>query len=469
LNGSGIRGNAVLLSANASDDIAVAGVKFYINGVLFGSEDTSSPYQATFDSTSRTDGSYSIVAAARDTSSNYATSTAATVTIDNTAPVVSDIRTTPSANGVVIRWTTNEPASSQIAYGLSSSYGTLSAEQDSSARVTSHAVSLSGLVSCSTYHFTASSTDAVLNSGVDGDNAFTTRGCAGDANVRSQISHVISRSTGGSASLVGTETLSLAVPVSYGGADAQFQIKELEKTTALDGIGAPAASKAAVGQVFDLHALTATDTAQSTFGAALTITLSYSAADIVGLVESSLKMYRNDDGVWTQLSNCTVDTVLKTVTCDTDHFSTFAIFGDAQASAPATVQAEAARKVGGNVRSRVNNLVAQGKVNDAQALMRQWPSLFASAAATSTSTPRDLEFGMTGSDVLALQRVLISQNAGPAAQTLAKKIISGYYGVYTRAAVVEYQTKAGILPASGKCGPRTRAYLKAHVQTGLWW
>ncbi len=326
--GATIHGSSVSLAATASDDSAVAGVKFYIDGVLIGSEDTVSAYTGTLDSTAKSDGSHSIVAVARDTSNNYATSTAATVIIDNTAPIISSISATASSGGATINWTTNESASSQVLYGLTSAYGSRSTETDTSPRVTSHGVTLTGLVSCATYHYTASSTDAVTNSSSDGDNTFTTRGCAGNANVHSQNSHSINHSSGGSASLVGAgATLSLSIPASFGSDDAEFQIKELDKTTALDAIGAPSASVTAAGQVFDLHALTTIDTAQSSFSASLAVTLNYTAGDISGLDESTLKIYRNDSGVWTQLSNCSVNTGAKTVTCDTDHFSTFAIFG----------------------------------------------------------------------------------------------------------------------------------------------
>ncbi len=84
--GSTISGSAVSLSATASDDISIAGVKFYIDGTLIGSEDTTSAYTSILDTTPFDEGSHSIVAVARDTSNNFATSTTATVTIQNIIP-----------------------------------------------------------------------------------------------------------------------------------------------------------------------------------------------------------------------------------------------------------------------------------------------------------------------------------------------------------------------------------------------
>ena len=70
----------------------------------------------------------------------------------------------------------------------------------------------------------------------------------------------------------------------------------------------------------------------------------------------------------------------------------------------------------------------------------------------------NLYFGIRGSDVKILQEYLIAQNTGPAARALSKIGATSYFGVRTRAALAEFQAKVGI-PAWGKFGPITRAYL----------
>src|SRR6185369_16876362 len=67
----------------------------------------------------------------------------------------------------------------------------------------------------------------------------------------------------------------------------------------------------------------------TSFTHSLTVTFTYGSSDVSGLDESTLAIYRNDSGTWTKLSNCTVDTTAKTITCTTDNFSTFSIFGAA--------------------------------------------------------------------------------------------------------------------------------------------
>ena len=55
------------ISANAVDDIAVAGVQFKLDGVALGSEDTSAPYSVSWNTTTATNGAHVLTAVARDT------------------------------------------------------------------------------------------------------------------------------------------------------------------------------------------------------------------------------------------------------------------------------------------------------------------------------------------------------------------------------------------------------------------
>jgi len=70
------------LWAVASDNIAVAGVQFLVDGSSLGAEVTSAPYSMTWDSTSVANGSHTIAARARDTSGLTTTSTI-NITVDN--------------------------------------------------------------------------------------------------------------------------------------------------------------------------------------------------------------------------------------------------------------------------------------------------------------------------------------------------------------------------------------------------
>src|SRR6266508_1289648 len=75
----------VLLSASASDNVAVDRVEFRVNSTLIGTDYTA-PYSVSWNSASRADGSATITARAVDTASNVTNSASRTVTIDNTPP-----------------------------------------------------------------------------------------------------------------------------------------------------------------------------------------------------------------------------------------------------------------------------------------------------------------------------------------------------------------------------------------------
>jgi glucose/arabinose dehydrogenase len=75
---SGLTG-MLTLSATASDNVAVAGVEFQIDGATVGGEDTSAPYQVTVDSSIYASGQHVVRARARDAAGNRSPWSSATV------------------------------------------------------------------------------------------------------------------------------------------------------------------------------------------------------------------------------------------------------------------------------------------------------------------------------------------------------------------------------------------------------
>jgi hypothetical protein len=71
----------------------------------------------------------------------------------------------------------------------------------------------------------------------------------------------------------------------------------------------------------------------------------------------------------------------------------------------------------------------------------------------------DLQVGMSGNGVRALQQSLISKMTGPAARALAKNGATGYFGQLTKSALIEFQKSVGIVPADGYYGSETRVAL----------
>ena len=108
--------SSVTISAEASDNTGIAGVWFKLDGSNLGSEDTTSPYSITWDTTVTSNGSHSLVAIARDAYNNYTTSQTVNVIVNNasappssdtTAPaVITNLSTSSSTqNSVIISWT----------------------------------------------------------------------------------------------------------------------------------------------------------------------------------------------------------------------------------------------------------------------------------------------------------------------------------------------------------------------------
>ena len=121
---------------------------------------------------------YHFKVSSKDAANNTGESTDQTFTTsaapDVTPPTISNINVTPTHNSVQITWDTNENASSFVNYGTTISYGTTTPEIDTSPRVTSHTVDISGLSPSTTYHFRLNSNDASSNLGQSGDQTFTT-------------------------------------------------------------------------------------------------------------------------------------------------------------------------------------------------------------------------------------------------------------------------------------------------------
>ena len=73
----------VTVAASATDNIAVVGVQFKLNGVNLGAEVTTAPYYVSWNTTTVSDGPKTITAVARDAANNTTTSSPITATVAN--------------------------------------------------------------------------------------------------------------------------------------------------------------------------------------------------------------------------------------------------------------------------------------------------------------------------------------------------------------------------------------------------
>lgn len=73
----------ISVTANAADNVGVAGVQFKLDGANLGAEDTTSAYLVSWNTTGASNGAHTLSAVARDAAGNTATATTINVTVDN--------------------------------------------------------------------------------------------------------------------------------------------------------------------------------------------------------------------------------------------------------------------------------------------------------------------------------------------------------------------------------------------------
>jgi len=102
-------------------------------------------------------------------------------TVDTSSPAISNVSAgSLSSSGATITWSTDESATSQVEYGLTTSYGTTYPSSDSTADTTSHSVTLSSLSANTLYHYRVISTDSSNNTATSTDATFTTSTAGSD-------------------------------------------------------------------------------------------------------------------------------------------------------------------------------------------------------------------------------------------------------------------------------------------------
>jgi len=273
-----------------------------------------------------------------ETGNSYAgiaDSTTWNFTTDEAPPTISATTSaSTTSTGTTLTWTTDNAASSQVEYGLTSALASSQSttETDTSPRVTSHSVDLSSLVACTTYYYQVKSTRATSTQATDTVGNFTTTGCSADATIVTSSTiddGSITIAAGGTLELVDANSIGveLTVPVGFHDTDSYFQINQIDDDTVLASTAAPSGFTAVDDFIYEFRALSGVGTAVTTFDEDITITMTYADADISSLTESSLQIFSSDGTAWTGLTGCVVDATTNTVTCDTDHFSSYGLFG----------------------------------------------------------------------------------------------------------------------------------------------
>jgi chitodextrinase len=177
LTATAVSSSQIDLSWSAStDNVGVTGYKVYRGGSQIATT-TSTTYSDTGLTPSTT---YTYTVTAYDAAGNTSTqSSPASATTqappppDTTPPILSNVAASNiTFNSAIISWTTDEPADSEVEYGLTTSYGNQTPLDTT--LVASHSVTLTSLTASTLYHYRVKSKDAAGNPAVSGDFTFTT-------------------------------------------------------------------------------------------------------------------------------------------------------------------------------------------------------------------------------------------------------------------------------------------------------
>ncbi|MBE2225429.1 MAG: DUF4082 domain-containing protein, partial [Anaerolineae bacterium] len=199
---SAVVSGTVTIRANASDNVAVAGVQFQVDGVNVGAEDTIAPYSINWNSLTVANGTHQLTAIARDAVGNTATASAIPVTVNNIPDTVSPtVISISPVNGQA-----NVPVNSSISVSFSEAMdsatinGTTVQLRDSNNNLVSAAVSYN--VSAKTATLTPSSALATATT-----YSIVVRGGAADPRVKDLAGNALSADF--------TSSFSTAVPSPY--------------------------------------------------------------------------------------------------------------------------------------------------------------------------------------------------------------------------------------------------------------
>jgi len=395
---------------------------------------------------------------------------------------ISNVSISPIAStAATITWTSDEPASSKVDFGIDSSYGTSTPETDTSPRVTSHSVTLSSLLPCTFYHYRVRSRDVAATQVIGSDNTFLTAGCSASAAVSTTTVLDITGS-GGTLNARDTNNLGLVltVPSSFSSSTSQasFQSKQLNASTFLGTITAPSGLKLVGSYLFNLEALSDATTSLHSFDHPLTVSITYTDSDVANFDTNTLTIKRYDGVSWNDLSNCSTDLTAKTVTCSTDRFSDFGLFG--AFTPPAASNSAALTSFGGGggggtaglPKSPFQILCWSGicyqvtPATTTAATQTTVPTASTSTLSLKNVFTRTLYLGMSGNDVKQLQ-IFLNLHGFTVAKTGpgSRGHETMFYGRATQAAVSTFQaTYAKIILApngftrpTGTFGVATRA------------
>ncbi len=373
-------------------------------------------------------------------------------TLNHSIPVVAPANIISVSSGSVtntgatISWTTDKDATSQVEYGLDTTYGSRSTFQ--SGLVTSHSVSLAGLSSGTTYHYRVKSVDEAGNITFSEDYTFTTSGTSsgvvaphvtptpiGEAvtpvvDVNGADSQVIFEINEGNPDIVEDVVIERDGQVIYEGTSQTFT-----DTNLVNGhdyhytVFARGGGGSSSGRV-NITIAPQAGVRQVQFNESGTLASSTPAFHFV-------KTWQKGD------KDIEIEHLQEILVADKDSYPEKYVTGYFGSLTQAALKRFQAKH--GLSQTGIVDVVTQAKLNTV------------SHSETKLNVPHDyvvfstdLKRGDQGEAVKDLQQYLIHEGS------YVEALVSGYFGNYTHNAVKKFQTKYGVTPVSGFVGYKTR-------------
>jgi hypothetical protein len=117
-NGSRPTGS-VAVSATATDNVAVSGVQFLLDGVALNAEDTAAPYTTTWNTSPVASGSHQLSARVRDAAGNGAVADPVSVSVDNSDTILPAVALTTPATATTVTGVVSISATASDNIGVS--------------------------------------------------------------------------------------------------------------------------------------------------------------------------------------------------------------------------------------------------------------------------------------------------------------------------------------------------------------
>lgn len=451
---------------------------------------------------------YSVQVRATNAAGNGAYSEETTAAPDEGAdPLIVGVPAVDASDtSATVTWVVSKATSAVVKFGtLTASKPTQ--EYNKESRRTTHTVTLSDLLPCTLYSYKVISKDAIDNEVTSSEKTFTTTGCEGNAEVEVVQRNAVTVADGGVLDFTNTDVKTkLTVPanVKAGVDNLTLQAKKLERSSVQAATGVPEGKMWSEQHVYKFTAYQDESTKVSEFDAPISVTIDYTRDDIAGLNFDTLSIYHFADGgdTWEILSDCenTFDNVtgLGEITCKTNSFSIFGLFGESEPGATGggggggfvstpTIEivdeeTETETDISAEEESALDliteteeeimveeDMGSESETDDIKAdQAEEFSEENSSQPEGEYRFENDLWYGLTNAQVQMLQMFLNANGftltqEGPGSPGEETK----YFGPLTQKAVIEFQNAyaefilapLGLTQGTGYVGPSTREYI----------